>query len=934
VEFRVLGPVEVLDDGRRVAVPAKRVRTLLALLLIRPNRVVPADDLVDALWVDADAPARPRAAMQTYVSRLRSYLGTPAGELLRTDPAGYQLVVRPDQLDLLRFRAQLDQANRLPDDPAGRIRHLSAALDQWRGEPLSGVYSSPPIRAAVTGLTDDHLHAVEQLYAARLELGQYAEAVSGLSTLVTAHPLRERPWALLIRALHHSGRQADAMDAYQRIRQNLREQLGSDPGDELERAHQAVLAGTAPDAAAHQSAPGPPATRPIPPPPRQLPADIERFTGRGDDLAVLERLLPDGSSDDWPDHRPIVIAAVDGAAGIGKTALAVHWAHRVKDRFPDGQLYLNLRGYGPSRALDPGDAIEAMLGSLGTPAEQIPPGLDGRSALLRTQLAGKRMLVLLDNARDIDQVRPLLPGAGSLVLVTSRSQLRGLAVRDGAHRLTLDHLSERESIDLLVRVIGDRAAAEPSAVAELAGLCGGLPLALALAAERATREPSSPLADLAEDLRDERARLDVLGTDEDPASDLRGVFSWSYRAVSVEAAALFRLLGIAPGPDLGIDAAATLAGCGRARAQRLLDQLVRANLLQSKQPGRFEIHDLLRSYAIELAHRHDRAEDREAAIRRLLRWYNQSAFHARNTLHVGETSVAPDPPVEALTFSSGSDAVSWYSVERPNLLASARMAYDHQYYDLCWQLAFALWVHSQLVRAWDTIADLHALGLRSAHRLGDPRAVAHMLTGIGTAHRAAGRLETAARVQRRAIALFRSSGDRSGEATALSNLGAVYRDLGRYEEALVHSRAALALDEARDEPGNMSISHYQIAQTLNAAGRYDEAVDAAKESLTLGRRLGRRRGVARALQALATTLHRRGDHAGAIDASGEAVSILRELGDRQYQASALIQHGDALDAAGRPDAARPAWQQALAILDELGAPDAQAARDRLHPRDS
>jgi DNA-binding SARP family transcriptional activator/tetratricopeptide (TPR) repeat protein len=918
VEFRVLGPVEALDDGRRVSLPAKRVRTLLALLLIRPGRVVPAEDLIDALWDEDEIPARPRAALQTYVSRLRSYLGAGGEDMLRTDPAGYQLQVRPDQLDLLRFRSHLDEATQLPGDPAGRLHHLSAALDLWRGEPLSGVYAGPLIRDTATGLTDDHLHAVEELFACRLELGQYAEAVSGLSTLVSAHPLRERPWALLIRALHRSGRQADALDAYQRIRQTLREELGADPGEELERAHNAVLAGAAADA-------DPPAATP---PPRQLPADIERFTGRANDLAALDALLPV----DWPEHRPIVLAALDGTAGIGKSALAVHWAHRVEHRFPDGQLYLNLRGYGPNRALDPGDAIEAMLRSLGTPAEQIPPGLDNRSALLRTVLAGRRMLVLLDNARDADQVRPLLPGASSLVLVTSRSQLRGLAAREGAHRVTLDHLSERESTDLLIRVIGDRAESEPKAVAELARLCGGLPLALALAAERATREPSSPLADLVDDLHDERDRLDLLGSDEDPESDLRGVFSWSYQAVSVEAAALFRMLGIAPGPDIGIDAATILAGTGRGRAQRLLDQLVRANLVHTRQPGRFEIHDLLRSYAIELAHRHDRAEDRQAAMLRLLRWYTQGAFNARNMLHVGETDLAPQPPVEAPDFPSASEALAWYGGEWQNLRAAVRLAYEQGYDDLCWRLAFALWVHLQIVRGMDALAELHSLGLRAAHRLGDPRATAHMLTGIGTVHRVVGRFEAGARVHRRAIELFRSCGDQAGEATALSNLSAVLRELGRHDESLVHSRAALAVDAARNEPGNMSISHYQIAQTLNAAGRYNEAVDEANRSLEIGRRLSRRRGVARALQALATARYHLGDHRAAIEASGEAVTILGELGDRTNQASALIQYGDAVHAAGQPDAAHRAWRQALAILDELGAPEAEAARARVGTR--
>jgi DNA-binding SARP family transcriptional activator len=605
-----------------------RVRALLALLLLRPNQVVSADALIDSLWEVAELPANPRSALQTYVSRLRSILGDERRTVVRSEEAGYLVHVGQDQLDLLGFRAAVAQALAVQGDPATRARLLTEGLSLWRGEPLTGVPAAPTVRDNVASLNEERLHATEQLIAARIELDQHGAVIGPLAALVHESPLRERPWALMIRALYRSGRQADALDAYQRVRAILRDQLGVEPGLELENLHQAILAGqddrnaaSRPKAAAPWSSV---ASRRAGPksfwPPRQLPADVDRFTGRDEELAALDALLP---REVPSDRRPTVIAAVDGMAGVGKTALAVRWANRVAALFPDGQLYADLRAHGPGRATDPVDATEVFLLSLGVPAAQIPGSLDGRSGLLRTMLADRCMLVLLDNARDADQVRPLLPGCGGFVLITSRRQLRGLAAREGASRLTVDPLVEPESVELMVRMLGRRARAEPDAVRALARFCGGLPQALAVAAERATREQGGTLAELVETLRAQPNRLDALHCDDDRLCDLRAVFASSYDTLPVEAARLFRVLATAPGPDLGAFAAAALAGVSNVHARRLLDQLVQTSMVRRTEPERFEIHDLLRAYASELAHHEaavPRIADRASATTAVRQW--------------------------------------------------------------------------------------------------------------------------------------------------------------------------------------------------------------------------------------------------------------------------------------------------------------------------
>ena len=491
---------------------------------------------------------------------------------------------------------------------------IDEALGLWRGTPFDGVASRWLADAETPRLVERYLSALERVVDLDIEVGEYDAHVSRLRTEIARHPLRESLWTRLLVVLDRSGRPAEALEQYERVRVRIADELGVDPGPDLRRIHAELL---------ERDAHGPPSTATMPTlaaptsrRPHQLPSDIERFTGRSEALAALDALLPLGDAA----ARPIVIAAVDGLGGIGKTTLAVHWAHRVRDRFPDGQLFVDLRGFGPGTPVEPAAALDILLRGLGLANEQIPNDVDARSALLRTTLAERRVLVVLDNARDSEQVRPLLPGSSSLVVVTSRSQLRGLAAREGAHRVSLGQFASPESAALLAATFGVRRVPyDTQTLTELADLCGHLPLALVIAAEYAARQPETGLRDLTGKLRDEPNRLDALDVGDDRASNLRGVFSWSYAALDAEAARLFRLLAGQPAADFSAELAGAVAGVDGEPVRRTLDRLVGVHLLQQSRAGRYQFHDLIRAYAAERSEREDDSGVRDEALGRCSR---------------------------------------------------------------------------------------------------------------------------------------------------------------------------------------------------------------------------------------------------------------------------------------------------------------------------
>jgi DNA-binding SARP family transcriptional activator len=648
MEFRMLGPLRVRTARGWVPIAAEQQRTVLAVLLVEAGRAVSTVRLVDAVW-GPRPPSRAVNTVQAYVMRLRRLLGGDlgsdlGGDIVLTRDRGYELAVDGDHVDAVVFERMVSAARRdLADGQAASAEaRLSAALDLWRGPVLADVPAVECLTWRADQLEQIQLAAQEQLMAALLALDRSAEAVEVLHRLVDAAPLREQRWALLVRALDRCGRRAEALDAFQRARRVLRDELGLEPGPELRELQRAILSS---DPSAHSVRPA------------QLPSDTAGFVGRVEHLARLDDLVRDD-----PGRSPSpVVSVVSGAAGTGKTALAVHWAHGVRDRFPDGQLYLNLRGYASETPVRPLEALGRVLAALGVAAEQIPSDVEEASALYRSLLADRRVLVLLDNARDPEQVRPLLPGgAGCLTLVTSRDRLGGLVARDGASGLVVGVLDDREARAVLTRLLGPaRVDAEPEATAEVVRLCGNLPLALRIAAARLSERPDAPVAELAGLLAGDRlGGLDVYG-DTDPGVAVRAAFDLSYRGQPADARRLFRLLGLAPGADVTAATAGALAGQDAVTTLRTLDRLASANLIAESAPGRYAVHDLLREYAAERAAAEESPAERAAALDRL---------YARYLAHAG----------------------AWIDAERANVVSAVAHAAEHGPHEAAWLLADAM----------------------------------------------------------------------------------------------------------------------------------------------------------------------------------------------------------------------------------------------------
>ena len=612
MEFFLLGPLLVFTAARaEIRVPAGKQRILLAVLLLHPNRVVSADILVEALW-GGEPPPSATAAMRNYVKRLRSTLNDADHDLIRTVPSGYVIRVAQGGLDVTRFE-ELERAGReaaAAGDWDRAADLLRTALSLWRGEPFEGVRSEWLAIRELPRLAELRLRALETLTDLELRLGRHDEAITELLRLTNVHPLRERLYHLLMLALCQDGRHAEAVTVYHSARRALITELGTEPGPDLRGLHQRILtadptlAGSGPRRAAHAMVIVPD-VRDGPSPPRQLPAVARHFSGRVAELTALRRALSKTA-----DASRLASIAVTGTAGVGKTALALRWAHEVAPLFPDGQLYVDLRGYDTGTALEPAEALAGFLRSLGVPESGIPADQTERAACFRSLLAGQRVLVVLDNARSAEHVRPLLPATpGCAAIVTSRDSLAGLVVRDSAQRVDLDLLPLTDAEHLLRSLIGGRAEADPAATRKLAIHCARLPLALCAAAELAATRPSAPLAWLVRQLGRRHRRLDLLSSGGDPRTAVRAVFSWSYQHLDHDSARAFRLLGLYPGTGIEPYAGAALMGTTEAHARRLLMALARAHLIKPADPARYAMHGLLRIYAAELAIACDRVED-------------------------------------------------------------------------------------------------------------------------------------------------------------------------------------------------------------------------------------------------------------------------------------------------------------------------------------
>ena len=941
----LLGSLQVRVDGAAVAVPAARQRALLAVLAVRAGELVPTDELAETVW-DGMPPNRAAATIRNYVKRLRFRLG-PAGKHIVTCRPGYRLEVAEDELDLRLFTRLCRDGGAAvrAGDWAAAFEGLGQALGLWRGTPFADAGCERLQREQAPPLTELRLQAAEWHAEVGLALGRHAELASELAGWCAAEPLRERFAVLRMLALYRSGRQADALAAYQQARRMLVNELGVEPGEELRRLHQQILArdpalaapaerdAVPPDGrtASSAAAPGgePDVARALP---RQLPAAVARFAGRSGELGMLAGLAEQAASGVG---GTVMISAIGGTAGVGKTALAVLFAHQVAGLFPDGQLYADLRGFSPSGdPVDPARVVRGFLGALGVAPQAIPADAEAQAALYRSVLAGKRVLVVLDNARDAAQARPLLPGgsAGCLVVVTSRSQLAGLAAVEGARLLPLGLLAEQEARELLAGRLGaGRVEAEPAAAAELIRLCARLPLALAITAARAAACPEHPLEALAAELRAAGGPLDALDTG-DPTASVRSVFSWSYQQLSPAAARLFRLLGIHPGPDITASAAASLVGVEPAQARHLLAELARAHLVAEHAPGRYAFHDLLRAYADEQARALDGDAARRAAVGRALDHYLHTAHAAAVLVNPSHTSLriaSPVPGVASEHFVGQRQALAWFEAEHHVLLAAAALAAGTGFERHAWQLPLAIGDYLDAGGYWHELAAVARNGLDAATRLGEVggQAAAHRV--LAGAHAQLARYDLAHAHLADSLEQYRRLGDQAGEAIVHRTVAWVSDLQERYAETLGHCEQALVLFQAVGDQVEQARTLATIGWCHAHFGGHREAREFCQRALALLRERGHRLYEAGIWDNLGYVEHQSGDHVAAVACYERALAMFREFGDRYCQATVLAHLGDTRHADGQSQEARRAWQEAVAILDALHHPYAGTVRARL-----
>ena len=933
VDFRILGPLEAWAGGTRLRLRGPRQAKALATLLLDAGQVVSLSRLVEAVW--DDPPATARRQIQDLVPALRRVVVAHCGrDMIDTESSGYVLRMAAEEFDAYRFQTLVAEA-RSSGKPAVAVRAYRAALALCRGPTLAGV-ESRALEQAVIGWEQRRLVVWEECLAAEMAVGRRDRLVGDLRALVSLHPTRERPIELLMRALWHDGDRCAALEAYQQFRNHFVEETGLNPSKELQDVYVEILRDGADHPGAQETITAQSTTaqtmtaQPAQTTPAQLLADVPGFAGRAAELDRLDGLLAQVGDQ----NTAVVISAVSGTAGVGKTTLAVHWAHRVRDRFPDGQLYVNLRGFDPGgRVIQPEEALRGFLEALGVPAERVPNDLDGQAALYRSLLAGRRILVVLDNARDAEQVRPLLPGTPTaLAVVTSRNQLSGL-VAAGAHPLTLDVLSAAEARELLAQRLGtEQISADPESVGAITAACARLPLALAIAAARA-QQTGFHLAAIAADLGEGGRRLDALDAG-DPASQMRAVFSWSYHALTAPAARLFRLLGLHPGPHISAAAAASLAVHPLPEARALLTELSRASLLTEYLPGRYCFHDLLRTYATELTEDTDGDAERGRALQRLLGHYVHTGHAAerlmqphRDPMHLALST--PPEGTEPEELTDPQQATGWLAGEHPVLLAAQRHAAESGSDIIAWQLAFALDTFLDRSGHWPELAAAWRTAQHTADRLGDHAAQAYAHRRLAHVDTRLGRHSEAQINYRRALDLYRRAQDEVGEAHTHHNLAILWWRLGHAAHALGHARKALALFRASDHVRGTALALNDVGWYHAELGEHEQALEYCGQALTLFQKLRNPDGEAATWDSLGYAHRHLGHHAEAAECYQQALALFRDLGDRYEEATTLTWIGDAHHAASEIDAARAAWEQALAILDDLGHRDADRVKTRL-----
>jgi DNA-binding SARP family transcriptional activator len=898
-EIRLLGPIEVAGPMGRAALVGVRQRALVGVLALAAGRPVTRQRLLDALWGEAP----PRTAVPTlysHIARVRQSLdacGLPG--VLRTQRSGYLLAVRPDEVDADRFERWTVQARRAL--AAGKVTdaadQLGQALALWRGEALADAEPAGWVAAEVDRLHELRLGAREDLWDARLRLGEHATAVDELEKALVAHPVRERLVELYMLALYRCGRHTEAIEAYQRLRGHLAEQFGVEPGPRAAALYTTVLRRSPVlDLDAVPAGPPAPAT------PAQLPPRVGHFVGRARELSALDDLSG--------------VGVVCGPAGMGKTALAVQWAHRAAGRFRDGQLFLDLRGHDPATAMPATDALTLLLGGLGVPAGQLPADPEALLGLYRSVLHRRRVLVLLDNAATARQVTSLVPPSpGSLLLVTSRQQLAGLTMEHAVTHVDLEMLPVTEALALLGQVIGaDRVAREPGPAAELVELCGRMPLALRIAAAKLTVHPCHPIADLVAALAgaDRLAGLTVPGD----SRSIRTVFASAYQALSQPAARLFRRLGRHPGATFTAGLASTVAGAGAREARQALGELVGAHLVADTGGGRFRFHDLIRLYAAERAEPDEAAE----ADRRVVEWYLTAADAANRVLDPARDragAVTADPPVEVPFPADRDHALAFLDAERANLLPVVRHAAERGHDRAAWQLAYLLTGFHMLRGYWSDQLDTYRVGLAAAQRGGDLAAQALMRGLLGMACNTTGRYEEALEHLPPALALMRTVGYRRDEGLALNNLAVAYCELGRLDAAADAFGQALNLHRVDGNPPGVALALNNLGHVYTRLGQPDLAREHLRRALALAREIGDAPLEALTLTSLGELDLAAADHEPALERFTESLAIRRRLGARSVEAETLKFIGLAHRGRGDRVAAATHFRQGLALAREL-----------------
>ncbi|GIG60130.1 SARP family transcriptional regulator [Longispora fulva] len=930
MELRVLGTVEAVVHGQPIDIGQRMERRLLGLLAIYLGRTVDTDRLIGLLW-DTEPPARPRSAVQVHVSRIRKRLAAAGAErhgfALSRSGDGYLLTGEPDRVDLHRFRLLVERAAKTTD-LAERVGLHRAAHALDRGGLFGEILNDRIWERIWPGIDAAFQDAADLRLAAELEYGRHHEVLTELAELVVRYPLRERLAELQILALYRAGRRAEALDAHQRISRRLQAELGLAPGEDLNRLHLAVLR----DDPVLLLEPAEPAPAPAPAAeardvPRLLPASIADFTGRADQLAALDALLtsdgdapagaaPGGASPAGAGSGGAgPVGVIAGIGGVGKTALGLRWAHQVRDRFPDGQLYVNLHGYSTSAPLRPIEALARFLRALGVPPGQIPVDLVEAVDLYRSRIAGRQLLVFLDNANSAEQVRPLLPvGAAGLALITSRDRLSGLSAHEGARRLHLDVLSGPDSVALLAWIVGPgRVAAESEAAAELAGLCDHLPLALRISAAYLADRPGLAIADHAAELRAGN-RLAALEVDGDEQSSVRAAFDLSYQSLAPRAARLFRLLGLAPGPDLTATAAAQLAGTDLAEASEGLERLTAAHLVEVPTPGRWTMHDLVRAYARERSEADEEPADRAAAEQRLHLWYGDAAHTAAHVLHPQMLRLPrPSGPVTgAAAFDTHAQALAWLDAERVNLVAAIASP-PAGLPSVAWLLADSLrgyfWLR-KLTVDWFAAAEA---SLAAATAAGEPRARTAAHLSLSLANATLSRHDRALEHGRTALVLSRAHGFTDYEVVLLANRGRILSEMGRIEEGARTLESALRFDLTPQVRAsilaNLGLALLEQGQLHRAAAELSTAL-----SLLPADELDNVR--ASLLSNLARSYHQLGRPALAVATFGRALALARGIASVDTVVSALSGRAQAHAELGHLDPALADLLEGTALVRE------------------